>query len=339
MPNQENNHLHLIRHVVLKGYVEMVSSLGGDPISLLFESHIDPTLLSENDHYLPIDAVILLLESTAVKLNKPDFGLMLGRSQSQTPRGPIDILIASKPTISASLNAILCFIQNYSSALHIDVLPHSKGLLCNVTISSSEKANSQFISLELSMIYGVYSKLTGINQGPEEVHFPFSEPSHSELMAGYFPESTLVFDSEICGFLLNFSFLSHEIKQADKSRSKSIENYLKNKIMKDISFIEYVKSVIADLVPLGEATLPMVAGALAVKERTLQRKLRSHKVTFQVLLKMEKLAQSKMLLTSGKSAKEVAILLGYSEQSAFARAFKTENGLSPKQWLSLQNNS
>lgn len=77
--------------------------------------------------------------------------------------------------------------------------------------------------------------------------------------------------------------------------------------------------------PLGE-----VAGALAMSPRTLQRELLNEQTSYRLLLDtalreiaMEQLSQP------GRSAADVAFLLGFSEPSAFTRAFRRWTGTPP----------
>lgn len=73
-----------------------------------------------------------------------------------------------------------------------------------------------------------------------------------------------------------------------------------------------------------------VANVLAMSSRTVQRALRLEGTTYQKLVDeaQRDLAVS-YLKTSGVSASEVAFLLGFSELSAFSRAFKRWTGSAP----------
>ena len=76
--------------------------------------------------------------------------------------------------------------------------------------------------------------------------------------------------------------------------------------------------------------LQEVASELAMSSRTVQRALRLEGTTYQKLVDeaQRDLAVS-YLKTSGVSASEVAFLLGFSELSAFSRAFKRWTGSAP----------
>lgn len=72
------------------------------------------------------------------------------------------------------------------------------------------------------------------------------------------------------------------------------------------------------------------AKALAMSERTLHRRLRREATTFRALLDQFRHEKAVALLTSRRhSIAEIAFLLGYSELSAFYRAFRRWTGRSP----------
>lgn len=82
----------------------------------------------------------------------------------------------------------------------------------------------------------------------------------------------------------------------------------------------------------GDPSLQRVAASLHCAPRTLQRKLSQRGLNFQKILddSRQQLAQ-RYLQDRSIPLSEVALLLGYSEQSAFTRAFKRWSGQSPRQ--------
>lgn len=72
--------------------------------------------------------------------------------------------------------------------------------------------------------------------------------------------------------------------------------------------------------------------------RTLQRLLADHGTTFQAVLDETRRRLAEELIAAPHvSLAEVAFVLGYSEQSAFQRAFKRWTGYSPGAWRRQRN--
>jgi len=97
-------------------------------------------------------------------------------------------------------------------------------------------------------------------------------------------------------------------------------------------FTEAVQKAIASLLP-DDASADEVARKLNVSVRTLQRRLVASGSTFRKVIDAvrAKLAEG-YLADPAVSMSEVAFLLGFSEQSAFNRAFRRWTGESPGRW-------
>lgn len=79
--------------------------------------------------------------------------------------------------------------------------------------------------------------------------------------------------------------------------------------------------------------LERVARALATSARQLQRTLHDEGTSFQALLdEVRRDTALARLRTPGATASEVALLLGFSEASAFTRAFRRWTGTTPSAW-------
>jgi AraC-like DNA-binding protein len=83
----------------------------------------------------------------------------------------------------------------------------------------------------------------------------------------------------------------------------------------------------------GEPEQPTIARALGLSERTLQRRLRAEHTTFAALLDQVRSELASMYLLDPQLAVfEVAYLLGFSEPSAFNRAFRRWTGKTPREF-------
>ncbi|MEC7258866.1 MAG: helix-turn-helix transcriptional regulator, partial [Pseudomonadota bacterium] len=94
---------------------------------------------------------------------------------------------------------------------------------------------------------------------------------------------------------------------------------------------EQVVDEVAGLLSGGVPQLAEVAGRLGIGARTLQRRLSDAGTTFQDLVaEARRQLARKLLRQSDYSLSEIAFLTGFSEQSAFTRAFKRDEGLTPR---------
>lgn len=98
------------------------------------------------------------------------------------------------------------------------------------------------------------------------------------------------------------------------------------------AFDRALQQTLLRMLPEGEAAVARVADAMHVSVRTLQRRLEVRGQTWQQMLdrSREELARQ-YLGDRGLSLSDIALLLGFSEQSAFTRAFRRWTGETPVQ--------
>ena len=98
----------------------------------------------------------------------------------------------------------------------------------------------------------------------------------------------------------------------------------------DDPFLKCLQAVLLKSIPESGATLPKVARGMHLSTRTLQRRLVEYNLSYQALRDAvrEQLARRYLSRTS-LMLSEIPFLLGYSDQSAFNRAFRSWTGMTP----------
>ena len=101
-----------------------------------------------------------------------------------------------------------------------------------------------------------------------------------------------------------------------------------------------VRELLAAQIREGEPEQAQLARSLGMSERTLQRRLRDEGLAFAALVDKVRTELAELYLSDPKLAVfEVAFLLGYSEPSAFNRAFRRWTGQSPSQFRASREGS
>jgi AraC-like DNA-binding protein len=94
-----------------------------------------------------------------------------------------------------------------------------------------------------------------------------------------------------------------------------------------------VRSRLRLLLPEGRASATAIARALGLSERTLHRRLQASGSSFRRVLEAFREAEAERLLAAGHlPLGEVALRLGFSDQTAWNRAFRRWKGMSPTEW-------
>ena len=94
-----------------------------------------------------------------------------------------------------------------------------------------------------------------------------------------------------------------------------------------------LQQVLLRIMADGEPTLARMAQAVHMAPRTLQRKLANHGLSWQQWLDRTRQQLAEQYLADHSlSLSDVALLLGFSEQSTFTRAWRRWTGVSPGRW-------
>jgi AraC-like DNA-binding protein len=111
-----------------------------------------------------------------------------------------------------------------------------------------------------------------------------------------------------------------------------VEKYLKSLNNKD-NIAEQLKRRLAHLLARGEANADYACRAMKLSRRTLQRRLKAEKTSFQKVLQEVRADLAVRYLSDRRlKALEVAMLLGYNNFSSFTTAFKSWYDMPPAEY-------
>lgn len=140
------------------------------------------------------------------------------------------------------------------------------------------------------------------------------------------PDNTLVVDLATLRRPLSFANLA-----VVRTSEDAMERYRSERLQPDLP--DRLAAVLRDVLPGGEPLQQDVARRLGLTMRSLQRRLAEHATSYREVLNRTRHQLALDYLGSGRHAVgEVAFLLGFSEVSAFTRAFKRWTGESPRSW-------
>jgi AraC-like DNA-binding protein len=123
-------------------------------------------------------------------------------------------------------------------------------------------------------------------------------------------------------------FLTASNRELVSLHEEAVRRHIRS--MDQSGIVHRVKAMIVEEMPNGRVTESLLAERLHISQRTLQRRLREEGETFHSLLtRVRKNLASHFLREPGYSIIEIAFLLGFSDSSAFSRAYRDWFGESP----------
>ncbi|MEM9693530.1 MAG: AraC family transcriptional regulator ligand-binding domain-containing protein [Myxococcota bacterium] len=124
------------------------------------------------------------------------------------------------------------------------------------------------------------------------------------------------------------------LERSEPRLAEVLERHAKSlldQLVEDRDGLGQVRIEVQRRLPQGNFTVTDIARSVAVSSRTLQRRLKEAGTTFQTLVDEERSSAARALLADRRlGLEEIAFMLGYSEASAFGRAFKRWTGTSPR---------
>ena len=137
------------------------------------------------------------------------------------------------------------------------------------------------------------------------------------------------------------AYNSRDLEMRTAKADASIHQFLVERVEEETNGIEIspnkiaseVEKLIKDALPSGIPSITRVGEYMGMSNRTLTRRLSENGVTFRDLIRKTQEGVSKDLLkNSMRSIAEIAFETGFSEQSAFNRAFRRWTGQSPVEY-------
>ncbi|MEG1697872.1 MAG: AraC family transcriptional regulator ligand-binding domain-containing protein [Acinetobacter sp.] len=172
-----------------------------------------------------------------------------------------------------------------------------------------------------------------------EVHFTHSAPKNIALYEQYFG-CKVRFSQATAQIILPIQELSKPFRQGDQTLQQLLMQQaqaLLEKLPNSTQLDQRIQQAILMGLQKNLYQIEPIAKQLSMSVRQLQRHLQQQGTTYQQRMQaVRHLLAEQYLKDPHLGLQEIALLLSYSEQSAFQRAFKQWTGSTPQQWRKQQ---
>lgn len=274
-----------------------------------------------------------LLEDIYREHPEPALGVRIGQHVQAYHSGPLGYLIMSCDTLGAALMRF----ARYQSLLHTFSAVQLTAQGADIVVSwDTDQGLSTQLSDEVHLagLVGFIRTITGRpDLAPRLIQFnhPGNGPTalYEELLG-----CKVAFDGEQVAVVFPTELLQLKINSSDPHLLALLEKQAQATLgrQSDDAFMHQLRKTISAVLPEGEATLDFCSKQMFVSTRTLHRRLDERGTRFQDVLRDTRKELTRMYLEDASlSLPEIALLLGYAEQSVFSRACKQWFGLSPRE--------
>ena len=318
------------------GLSDFICSNGGDVDRIFGVSGIDPELLANPTLSLDLVNYCRVMEEAARLSGVDNFGLYYGKQFQPQSLGLIGYIGLSSPTLTEALHNMahdFQWHQRHTLTQMVDVGDCWR--LDYQVRHGAILSRRQDAELTLGMFLNVIRYALGKHWAPRAVHFEHPRPEqwqeHSKIFDApvWFeqPYNSLMIpkaDLAFCTMPDSDAALLMVLRQTIRQLNKHTEH-------QDV--IDLTRTHIQLQMMHGEPSLDDVATKMGLTSWSLQRNLRSEGISFSTLVdKLRCEMATRYMQENQLSISEMALLLGYSEVSAFSRAFRRWFNISPRQW-------
>jgi AraC-like DNA-binding protein len=171
---------------------------------------------------------------------------------------------------------------------------------------------------------------------PLEARFSYSAPAYADEYERIL-RLPVRFDAGEDGVLFPIAMLDSSNPSADASLRQLLERYAAEQLARiptSARFSQRVRACIRSMLPLGSLTADTVAAEFSMSNRTLRRRLQEEATSYQEILDDVRAELARHYLTKEKRGiDDVAFLLGFSDPSAFTKAFRRWTGQTPADFV------
>jgi AraC-like DNA-binding protein len=318
-----------------------VASLAADLLSLGVEKEsIEVVLgmsldeLDNPENRIPVKNYVRL-EREAPSLTKDEsIGLVLGSffSFRGSKTGVVGYLARHSSTLGMAFNQSLRFSNLISDVFHMEL--RTQGDNAEFIYLRPIPATFTIMGVELTLARTVVTlqAVVGDDFYLKKATFQYPQPRYVKKYHEVFG-SQLYFEQPENLICFPVEYLQQEIPDSQDYLHEVLDQRAKEqlaKFAKQKGTTYSVRKSILHHLPTGNATVEIIAEQLHISRQTLYRKLKAEGSSFQEILDETRKSLASSYLKGDKySIIETAFLLGFSESSAFHRAFKRWYGQTP----------
>jgi AraC-like DNA-binding protein len=319
-----------------RGLIEFAARKGAAAGELVERSGIEPREVDDQDGRVPMGKYVALMRAAKAMTGDPALALHYGNEVDMAELSVVGLLVHASETFGE----VLAQLNRYGRLLvEVDTggadrfqLERVAGKLWIVDARPDADDFPELTEATFARFVG-RTRQFGMPGFVTEVHVTHAAPPHADEYERVFGAPTR-FRSGRNAMRIDESWLSHRVQRQPRYVFGILGGHAE-RLLRELEGSKSVRGrVEALLMPIlhtGETGMARIAAGMGWSGDTLYRKLKAEGVTFEEVLDELRHKLATQYLSGRKvSVNEAAYLVGFSDPSAFSRAFKRWTGISPK---------
>jgi len=305
---------------------DLVERLGLDPAA-----PADAAKMVSSDAYYQFFAALAERDPNGLAL-----ALRIGASMRSDEYGAFGLAWKSAPDLRGSYTRSERYGRVLGSAESYTLERHRMGAYFNLHKAGDGSVGMQLSNeASLAAVVAISSEVSSEPFVPLAVSFKHAARGDDHVFAQHFG-CPVQFGAARDAVWVSEAALAAPNKLGDQKIAQFFDRHLEQELAQlpdEDALDQRVRLAVSQVLSEGVPALSDIAASLGMGARTLQRRLADRRQSFQSLVDQARreLAQ-KLLRDTDYSLAEIAFLTGFSEQSAFTRAFKRWSGQTPRSY-------
>jgi AraC-like DNA-binding protein len=338
LPDGGCDHHAMLGPTITAAYAQHVlraaETLGVDTRRLLRESGLDPEQLEDPDARVSVQAHGILWQRVCADVGRENFGIVAGRTFTPSSLGITGLAMS----LLESPQDAFSMLDRYRTLIGPRIAPHFE-IQKDVMVARFAPFAPAFVEATHCDDTGLIAVmrwsrvLSDILWKPTEVWFQHKRPTDIRPYEEFFP-CRMRFAQPYACLIFPREYLEARIQRTDHGHLSYLSRraeMLLGRLQANRSVADLVRERVEHELEKGGLDESRIARQLGMSTRTLQRRLRGEGLSFAKILDdvRRRLAFSH-LQNQAFPISEVAFRLGYSEPTAFFRAFRRWSGTTPQ---------
>ncbi|MDY0251015.1 MAG: AraC family transcriptional regulator ligand-binding domain-containing protein [Pseudomonas sp.] len=302
--------------------------------TLLQRCGIDPLVLRRNDLFVEYARVAEVLSLAARESDNQQFGIQLSQQRDYLVFGPFGLLLSQAESFQDLLRITNKYAHLHAPGIQLEEHHLGELIALEYRLQLNKKVDlRQLIELGMGVVYRAAQALFRESWQLTKVTFTYPEPSNSQFYADFF-RAPVHFAQPLTALYVQPAMLHLQpSEQRSQLKNHLIEQFALHQGHAREDYAAHTKMIIQSVLATGEATVSVVARLLNIHPRQLQAELQQRGSSFRALLDEVRYSEAQLQLShSNIRMTDLALSLGYADETAFSRAFKRWSTLAPRQW-------
>lgn len=324
----------MIRVAPMAAIPGLLREFGVAPGPLLKQFGLSEDTFFQPDSTIPFELLGRVVNASARETGCPHFGLLVGQRGDASTLGATGFLMKNAPDVGTALNeAILNIDLHDRGAAPFLEISGETAVLGYAIYQAGIEGAAQISDGSLAVIWNVMRGLCGAEWLPLEVRFCHDNPADIGAYRHFF-RAPLQFNAMHYALVFHTSWLTRQIKLSDPMLYQHFQQHIQDmRHYTNQDFSEKAYQALLLLIGSQRCSLDDLARHFTIHPRTLNRRLKESGTSFRELHNEARHQTAGQLLRDTKTSIEsIAALLGYSDGTAFNRAFSQWEGVPPGKW-------